>query len=682
MPDNNTINIYGDVSDSNINVGGVQNIHETYQILQPEQNPIFTRKEHPYVDLIRAVHNIWIQGVLDDALRRVNPGFEIKLQSQADAAVSSDTYQHFQIAGNIKQIFTKIDKKLLILGEPASGKTVLMLQLTEQLLIEAAINHRARVPVVVNLSSWAADPQQSMRAWLIDRLKRDYGATQHLVKQLIDGNRIIYMLDGLDEVAQAHRVACLNAINAFITTDTQLVVCSRLAEYHALSDTLNANFALALQPLTRNLFKAYLVENGLPAATAELLMVELTASEAIWEEARKPLFANILIDTYGDRDQIPKRTSTDPEQRVYELAVAPYIARQLDGHHQKPYSDRQTRQALAWLGWQMNRWEIQTFYGEALQHDWIDRLWVYWLLYWVSCGILGGAFGGLLGIMLSAISYAVIGRSDVPTDGLTISVLMGLKDGVIFGLLSGLTLIQLLLMIDEGEIDIERRLLLNLKRVSISFADVRRLVRKVPQLFKSDDGEEWPIWSLLQPSLIIGILVGVNVNVWAGLFVALIVVPLGSLIFMALVGVIVSANQSTSVLSRFRFNQGLRGTLIVGLLSGLSIGLFIGFAAGLVHTVTDGLVDGFRNGQYFGTFMGLLLGFSMGLADVVRHLTLRGLLYHDVSLPLNLTKFIAYVTQLNLMRQVGGGVIFKHRYFQDYFATTYEKHNLPTETHN
>ena len=99
-------------------------------------------------------------------------------------------------AQSITQIFHDVSEKLLVLGAPGSGKTILLLELANALLQEARDDKTKSVPVVLNLSSWSFG-RRSLFDWLSDELKRNYGVDKRLANDLIGSDSIIYLLDGL-----------------------------------------------------------------------------------------------------------------------------------------------------------------------------------------------------------------------------------------------------------------------------------------------------------------------------------------------------------------------------------------------------------------------------------------------------------------------------------------------------
>jgi predicted NACHT family NTPase len=153
----------------------------------------------------------------------------------------------------ITSIFDQNIGQLLILGASGSGKTILFLELSEALLIRARKDRAQPIPVVFILSSWAAK-RLPLAEWLVAELNNLYGVDHELARSWIDKDSIIPLLDGLDEVASAHREACVHAINAFHKNRgfLPIVVCCRSEVYESLSKRsvkLQLQAAVELQPL-------------------------------------------------------------------------------------------------------------------------------------------------------------------------------------------------------------------------------------------------------------------------------------------------------------------------------------------------------------------------------------------------------------------------------------------------
>lgn len=128
--------------------------------------------------------------------------------------------------------------RLVVLGEPGSGKTVLLIRLLLDLLREREPG--AAVPVIMPLASW--DPsKQGLREWLKSRLVLDYPSLKNpwksstesctLAEALLKRHLLLIILDGLDEIPKDVRTTAISKINDFLTTGTGIVLSSRIDEY-------------------------------------------------------------------------------------------------------------------------------------------------------------------------------------------------------------------------------------------------------------------------------------------------------------------------------------------------------------------------------------------------------------------------------------------------------------------
>jgi NACHT domain len=121
-----------------------------------------------------------------------------------------------QLAGSGNQladVFGRVPtRRLAVLGEPGSGKTILMVRLVLDLLRRRMEGDP--VPVLVPMASW--DPsRQDLTDWLAVRLVTDYpglaaagiarSGHNNLAQELLAGGLILPILDGLDEMPWSSR---------------------------------------------------------------------------------------------------------------------------------------------------------------------------------------------------------------------------------------------------------------------------------------------------------------------------------------------------------------------------------------------------------------------------------------------------------------------------------------------
>src|SRR5918994_604945 len=104
-----------------------------------------------------------------------------------------------RIADDIVAAFESSKRRLLIVGEPGSGKTMAAYSLIEYL--DEREGAEGRVPLLVNLSAWEA--QENFEAFLVDYLCSSVGyevPERALASAFISSERYDIILDGLDEI--------------------------------------------------------------------------------------------------------------------------------------------------------------------------------------------------------------------------------------------------------------------------------------------------------------------------------------------------------------------------------------------------------------------------------------------------------------------------------------------------
>ena len=164
---------------------------------------------------------------------------------------------------DIVEIFALVPaRRLLILGDPSSGKTELARHLGEQLLASSKDVPTAALPVRFSLSTWQPEGQ-SLQEWMAAELnalapephgKRRKKAIFHgeLVNVMLGKRRLLPVLDDFDRLSPIERGHALDALNHLPST-ARFVVISGYNEFTATveqTDTvITASAGIRLQPL-------------------------------------------------------------------------------------------------------------------------------------------------------------------------------------------------------------------------------------------------------------------------------------------------------------------------------------------------------------------------------------------------------------------------------------------------
>ncbi|NKQ34211.1 MAG: hypothetical protein HF973_01195 [Chloroflexi bacterium] len=80
--------------------------------------------------------------------------------------------------------------------------------------------------------------------------------------------------------------------------------------------------------------------------------------------------------------------------------------------------------------------------------------------------------------------------------------------------------------------------------------------------------------------------------------------------------------------------------------------------------MTVNIPSGFYTGLMAALFAGSLYGFN----DVIKHLSVRLLLWRTRRVPLHYARLLDCAADCVLLQKVGGGYTFRHRLLQEYFA--------------
>ena len=171
--------------------------------------------------LLGHVENAWIKGVLDASLHGAAL-LDLGIKQDPEAvtkypwAIKKESTDETLPAGtSMLEIFDSIGmgRSLLILGAPGSGKTTMLLELARQLIARAREDVTQPIPMVFNLASWTE--KLTLADWLAQELNNLYSVPRKTAPDWVKGDKLLLLLDGLDEVRQESRAKCVEAINAF-----------------------------------------------------------------------------------------------------------------------------------------------------------------------------------------------------------------------------------------------------------------------------------------------------------------------------------------------------------------------------------------------------------------------------------------------------------------------------------
>lgn len=379
--------------------------------------------------MFQLVHNTWIEGVLEQSLHGA-------AMLELGMAYDHDAVEHpwemvVQMPGRerapvppgtaILDLFDQMDGALLILGEPGAGKTTTLLELTRAAIARARRDPAHPIPVVFNLATWA-ERRQPLDAWLVEELNARYHIPRRIARPWVAEDRLMVLLDGLDEVRADAREGCVAAINAFRREHgvAPVAVCSRTAAYEALAQRLQLRGAVVLQPLTLAQMDAYLALAGEGMAPVRELLHE---DDDLRDLARTPLMLSVMVLAYhGERlDDVAALDSVDAwRAHLFDYYIRRMFRRRGGAH---PFPPSALLGWLRWLARQMARHNQTVFYLEDLQPSWLANARQRWA-YVLATRVLGTVLMLLMLLVMewmNAVSVVLVGLGIGAVDGLRLN---------------------------------------------------------------------------------------------------------------------------------------------------------------------------------------------------------------------------------------------------------------------
>ncbi|MCC6606205.1 MAG: NACHT domain-containing protein [Anaerolineae bacterium] len=673
--------------------------------------------------LLEKVNNFWVKGVFEKAVadeRLLSLGKQFTpemVENPWHDVVGATVYdqQTLDSFNSLRDVFNESDKALLILGEPGAGKTTTLLELAQELIDVANQDPSEPIPVILNLASWRE--KETLFDWVVEELSNKYQIPRDLSTAWLKQNKLLLLLDGLDEVSDQARTACIHAINAFRGKHglTSLVISSRTHEYQSCGVQLKLGGAILLQALTESQIDDYLATFG---ENLSSLREAVHIDPALQELARSPLMLQIMTLAYEEestsqtRSEIYKNpiynlaksgnsehVKTSYHQQIFERYVQRMISRQPNS----PYTPEQTKHWLSWLAQRMTHNNQTIFLLEHLQPSWhINRKWQ-WLYLVAARSFTGLVTGTVLWMFIFAgkilnpsLSVKVFEKlADFPSISLDLSYIISPFG---FTLMYGL----LVAVIDGWYFEKAKfhrthnkhhhlpnrtivigaiifvlafcfTLLFDSMISAILGGVIVALFFSIPSHFldgtsfddeiRTVDSVGWS-WPHARKGLLPGLLLGIIM----GWLISQVIAPtlFGVLVFLlALMFLLINGLQNNALEKKSYPNQGILLSIKNSL---LMVPLF-----SLPAAIPFGLItNNFQAGLVAGIIFGIVGFFIYGGASLLKHYAIRVSLWHRGKLPFNYTQFLDHSARNILLYKVGGGYVFVHRLLQQYFANLHE----------
>ncbi len=592
--------------------------------------------------LLSKVKEYWIAGVLEKSLSN-QVMIELGLEKRSDAVerpfsgfeeLAAESRQILPPGTDATQVFNQIGagRTLLILGEPGSGKTITLLKLAQNLIARAEADLHRLIPVVFNLSSWG-NKRQTIADWLLQELWTKYQVPQEIGKNWIKNQKLLLLLDGLDEVKADLQEACVEAINQFMQKHglTEMVVCSRIADYEVLSNRLQLRGAIYIRSLTPEQINQYFEQTGAQLEAVKTLLAEDTVLQQL---AKSPLTLSVMTLAYqGKKVEEVLQIGSVEERRQHLFNT--YIERMFNRkgvNHQ--YPKEQVVYWLTWLAQKMSQTSQSVFLIEKIQPNWLQSH--------VQIGLYRiGTI--LIGVLIIGLILFVGGFLDLHNHKIKLVNVLTLN-----ALMWGLVIWW---KFARGKAEIE------------TFESLTWPWKKTPKNLL--DGLIYGLsWSLiLSPIGMVWCYLTWENPKWPSAYQQIIGFGLIFGLFLALMIGLIHALKGSEIKTKTIPNQGIwisayNATIIV-VVSWLILFL-------VVFTFFPPALQSRTTIISWGLILGLLFG---GGISCIQHFSLRLVLWGKGFVPSNLARFLDYASERIFLQKVGGGYIFVHRILLEHFAT-------------
>jgi hypothetical protein len=485
--------------------------------------------------------------------------------------------------------------RLVILGEPGAGKTVLALHLLLDL-----IDHRRSVgperlvpvPVRANITSW--NPADNFDNWLASTLVAGYGLRRVQARRLIETGRILPVLDGLDEMDPQGQPperarAALETLNRPPWLGRPLITSCRSSVYEQARRTpagrrdagLHRATAVTVRPLTPDEIRAHLHraqrDQGAQDQPWQEIQTRLRAepTSALASALSTPWLLTLTVShlRHGSPTATRQLLSAEDDHAAQEALFEALIPTAIEGTVNKgPPRHYTAAKVEFWLKRLAEHSEQQLTHGrgtEIRMHD----LWR-----------MAGARAPHL------VHALTVGLASVLTVGLAFGLWFGPVVGLVFGLIVGLSCGLRVGLTDYSPPP--RRLVLGTSRIRLT------AMLRVGLPFGLATG--------LAVGLIVGLAalgVGFTYRLAGGLTYGLAAgLPAG-----------LTAGLVFGLVARDLTPSNPRHVIRDDALAGLTVALTVALAFGLALGILFGLRLGFTAGLTYGPMFGLPFGLPFGL---------------------------------------------------------------------
>lgn len=379
-------------------------------------------------------------------------------------------------------------RRLVVLGEPGAGKTILLVRLLLELLTPGRRQDGGPVPILLPVASW--NPvAEDLHGWIVRWLATDPAGLARLTpdalataRELLNAGLILPILDGFDEIPDRIRRLTIVRINEAIKPCPGLILSARTEAYRdAVQDEDGSRTMLAgatgieLRPLAYHVVAEYLkdaADNKEVARRWRAVIKTFTADDPspVARALTTPLMVTLARAIYNPRDnesaeavqhhpaELLNHESFSTREEVERYLLDKFIWAAYRPHHDPSHQSRR----YLWDYEQAKRWLVFLARNqEAREGGSPDIAW--WRLHRAAprylvatavavtlgfIGAVGYPFVGFgAGVTAGLITGFVVRRLRSSPDG---RVTRGMAGGLVGGLAAGLIALSVIPLVPRS----------------------------------------------------------------------------------------------------------------------------------------------------------------------------------------------------------------------------------------
>lgn len=239
---------------------------------------------------------------------------------------------------NFHSAFDQYEKRMLLLGEPGSGKTTTLMAYARDAVAKRLEDVDQPLPLLAPVSTWDSQNAPAISDWLATQI---HALKTGVIAETIQSGKALLLLDGLDELGSRREDEQtkesydprLRFIERIPSNNALLVTC-RQKDYAEIGQKISLNGAVTLQPLNNQQMRAYLTRQP-------DLLAAIESDADLREMAQTPLILSLFTFAFSDMSAEAAKlrdlahTPSDLRDRIFET----YVRRRYEREVRKPYAE-------------------------------------------------------------------------------------------------------------------------------------------------------------------------------------------------------------------------------------------------------------------------------------------------------------------------------------------------------